>query len=95
MRATGNSDVDVCISNLLHTFQDEVPYAREKGISIDIIDKPLAEAVEQFENEATEIVEEYENRAELEQIDKSFIVSELGHIRMDVSAAAVYEEDEE
>ena len=38
MRANNNSNVQVCVDNLLKTIKGEVPYSRRKGISKNIVD---------------------------------------------------------
>lgn len=69
MRSEGNSNVQVCIDNILKTFKSEVPYAREKGINYETLDLPADEAEQQLVEEAELAIDEYEPRVDVDDID--------------------------
>ena len=79
MRAEGNSNVQVCIDNLLKTTMGEVPYARKKGIDGDIIDMPLGEAEVEFADSADGCIDVFEPRVDLEDFDLD-VVTDNGDI---------------
>ena len=71
MRAKGNGDVLVCVSNLMRTFRGEVPYERVKGIDPRMIDK-LTSIVHPIVQEDVEwLIDTYEPRADVESISTS------------------------
>lgn len=69
MRSEKNSDVRVCIDNLLKTIKGEVPYAREKGIDGEIVDLPPDEAEVELAAAIDESIAGYEPRVDIEDID--------------------------
>lgn len=68
MLAQGNSDVAVCVLNLLRTVRGEVPYARTKGIDRALIDIPATEAW-RLRADAEWVIKNYEPRASLDSVD--------------------------
>lgn len=68
MKAHGNSDIRLCVDNLLRTFQGEVPYERLKGINPRLIDSPASEMEILLRQDAEWLVETYEPRAVLRGI---------------------------
>lgn len=68
MLAQGNSDVAVCVLNLLRTVRGEVPYARTKGIDRALIDIPATEAW-RLRADAEWVIKSYEPRASLDSVD--------------------------
>ena len=69
MRATNNSNIRVCVDNLLKTYKGEVPYSRGKGISSDIVDMPIDMAEVTFAAEADECIDMYESRVNIEDTE--------------------------
>lgn len=67
MREKGNSNVQVCMDNLLKTIQGEVPYAREKGIKRNIVDLPSDTAKLQMVMSANECIATYEPRVDVRE----------------------------
>ena len=68
MRAKGNGDVRVCVSNLMRTFRGEVPYERVKGIDPRMIDRPTAVVGPVVQEDVSWLIETYEPRADVENI---------------------------
>lgn len=68
MRSSENSDIVVCVNNLLRTFKSEVPYARNMGISHEVLDMPSSEAEQMLIEEGTNAIETYEPRVSSNQI---------------------------
>lgn len=68
MRAKGNGDVKVCVSNLLRTYRGEVPYERVKGLDSRLIDRPTALVDAEIQQDAEWLLGTYEPRADVEDI---------------------------
>ena len=68
MKASGNGNIDLCVSNLLRTFRGEVPYERVKGLDPRLIDKPLATVELEVQQDARWLLETYEPRATVNEI---------------------------
>ena len=68
MRASNNSDVQVCMDNLLKTVKGEVPYSREKGIKRNIVDLPSDAAKLQIVMSANECIDNYEPRVDVRRV---------------------------
>lgn len=73
MRASGNGNVSVCVANLLQTIRGEVPYERLKGLDPRLIDLPAGEAETRVRQDADWLIETYEPRANVNDIN--FIAS--------------------
>lgn len=71
MRAKGNGDVRVCVSNLMRTFRGEVPYERVKGIDPRMIDRPTSIVDPIIQEDVSWLIETYEPRADVESINTS------------------------
>ena len=71
MKSHGNGKIDVCVNNLLRTFRGEVPYERIKGIDPRLIDKPMASAEMEVQQDAMWLLETYEPRATVNAITMS------------------------
>ena len=93
MRASDNSNVVVCIENLLQTYKGEVPYARGKGIDPEIIDMPEEEAEIELVASADECIDEYEPRVETEEVEVD-INTVNGNFEFTIDATEAEEEDE-
>lgn len=68
MKAFGNGDIGLCVSNLLRTFRGEVPFERVKGLDPRIVDIPASEAEMVAQQDATWLLETYEPRARVNEI---------------------------
>ena len=68
MRANGNGDVRVCVSNLLRIWRGEVPYERVKGLDPTLIDKPTSTVIPEAREDVRWLIETYEPRALLESV---------------------------
>lgn len=86
MRSENNSDVRVCINNLVKTIKGEVPYAREKGIDGSIIDLPPDEAEVELAAAIDEDIEGYEPRVDIEDTNVD-IVNVNGDLRYNISVS--------
>ena len=72
MKAFGNGKPQQCIANLLNLYQYEVPYARLKGMDASIVDLPTDEAEIVAKNHANLLIENYEPRVTVNDIDISY-----------------------
>ena len=72
MKANGNGSPQQCVANLLNLYQYEVPYARLKGMDPSIIDLPREEAEVTAKNHASWLIETYEPRVTLNDINVSY-----------------------
>ena len=68
--------METCVENLLKIVQGEVPYSRLKGIDGDLIDRPNAS--EELISNAEELIEEYEERASIDDISINAITDSKG-----------------
>jgi hypothetical protein len=68
MLASGNSKTEVCVNNLLRTWYKEAPYGRRKGIRTSYVDKPFSSASNQMKADALDMLEEFEERADINDI---------------------------
>ena len=72
MKANGNGSAQQCVANLLNLYQYEVPYARLKGMDPSIIDLPKEEAEVNAKNHASWLIETYEPRVTVNDINVSY-----------------------
>lgn len=68
MLASGNGNKQTCVNNLLSIIRGEIPYDRLRGLDARIIDKPGGEADDELRQDAVWVLETYEPRAEVQQI---------------------------
>jgi len=69
MRASGNCRPEQCAANLLKLTRGEVPFDRLKGIGSSVIDNPTQEASISLEADAEWVIETYEPRVNINQIN--------------------------
>lgn len=72
MKSSGNGLPQQCVANLLNLWQFEVPYARLKGMDPSIVDLPKDEAEVSAKNHATWLIENYEPRVTVNDINISY-----------------------
>ena len=84
MRSKDNSNVQVCMDNLLKTTQGEVPYSREKGIKRNIVDLPSDTAKLKMVMSANECISEYEPRVDTRET-RAEVVDENGDLSYKIS----------
>ena len=82
MLASGNSHPAQCALNLLRTFRGEVPYVRTKGIDRALIDIPATEGW-RLRADAEWVVDQYEPRLTLDDVDLSALDGPLGDLAAD------------
>lgn len=85
MRASNNSDVQVCMDNLLKTVKGEVPYSREKGIKRNIVDLPSDAAKLQIVMSANECINDYEPRVDVRRV-RPQVIDENGNLSYKIFA---------
>ena len=81
MKASGNGNVAQCVANLIATYQGEVPYQRLKGMATDIIDQNLITSEPKIKNHATWLIENYEERAVVNDINVN--INESGKVQIE------------
>lgn len=82
MLSSGNSHPAQCALNLLRTFRGEVPYVRTKGIDRALIDIPATEG-SRMRADAEWVVDQYEPRLTLDDVDLSALDGPLGDLAAD------------
>lgn len=85
--------METCVENLLKIVQGEVPYSRLKGIDGDLIDQPNAS--EELISDAEELIEEYEERARIDDISINAITDSHGDFILTASISETEIEDSE
>ena len=93
IKGSGNGNVETCVENLLKIVQGEVPYSRLKGIDGDLIDQPNAS--EELISGAEELIEEYEERASIDDIYINAIIDSGGDFVLTASISETELEDSE
>lgn len=71
MRASGNGDKYRCTENLLAIVRGEVPFDRLRGLSVSPIDGPVEKSAAAIQQDAKWVIETYEPRAQVENIQVS------------------------
>ncbi len=72
MKSSGNGTPQQCVANLINLYQYEVPYARLKGMDPSIIDMPRDEAEVTVKNHASWLIENYEPRVTVNDIEINY-----------------------
>lgn len=85
--------METCVENLLKIVQGEVPYSRLKGIDGDLIDQPNAS--EELISDAEELIEEYEERASIDDVYINAIIDSGGDFVLTASISETEIEDSE
>jgi phage baseplate assembly protein W len=93
IKGSGNGNVETCVENLLKIVQGEVPYSRLKGVDGDLIDQPNAS--EELISDAEELIEEYEERARIDDIYINAIIDSGGDFVLTASISETEIEDSE
>jgi len=81
MKASGNGNVAQCVANLIATYQGEVPYQRLKGMDPSVIDENLITSEPKIKNHATWLIENYEERATVNEINVN--IDESGKVQIE------------
>lgn len=89
MKASGNGEPIQCVANLLRITRGECPYDRIKGIDPTLIDKPTEIVAPLIQAEAKWLIETYEPRVNVDDIDLSAITSKNGSFAFIVNAAVI------
>lgn len=85
MKASGNGTPQTCVQNLLKTTRGEVPYERIKGIDRLLIDKPSEMAAPDLAAEVEFVVETYEPRVKLTDVELGALAAEVGGFEINAS----------
>ena len=81
MKSSGNGNVAQCVANLIATYQGEVPYQRLKGMDPKLIDENITTSEPKIKNHTTWLIESYEERAEINNINVN--KNESGQIQIE------------
>lgn len=79
MKAKGNGDPAQCVGNLLRIIRGEVPFERLKGLDPRLIDRPSSIAAEELAADAEWLIENYEPRVNLKNVDLMAELAKAGH----------------
>lgn len=82
MKAKGNGDPAQCVGNLLRLIRGEVPYERLKGMNPALIDQPSSNAAPELMADAEWLIETYEPRIKLQNIDLEAALAQSGHFNI-------------
>lgn len=85
MKASGNGTPQTCVQNLLKTTRGEVPYERIKGIDRSLIDQPSETAAPELAAEVEFVVETYEPRVKLTDVELITLAAEVGGFEINAS----------
>ena len=85
MKASGNGTPQTCVQNLLKTTRGEVPYERIKGIDRSLIDQPSETAAPELAAEVEFVVETYEPREKLTDVEMVTLAAEVGGFEINAS----------
>ncbi len=85
MKASGNGTPQQCVANLVNLFQYEVPFARLKGMDPSIVDLPTDEAEVTAKNHVSWLIETYEPRVTLNDVEISYTEGNRMVINPDVT----------
>ena len=85
MKASGNGSAAQCVANLCAMYQGEVPYQRLKGMDPELIDENLITAEPKIKNHATWLIETYEERVIVNDINVFLDESGATQIVPDIS----------
>ena len=85
MKASGNGTPQTCVQNLLKTTRGEVPYERIKGIDRSLIDQPSETAAPELAADVEFVVETYEPRVKLTDVELEALVAETGGFEINAS----------
>ena len=85
MKSSGNGNIAQCVANLVAIYQGEVPYQRQKGMDTSIIDENIQTSAPKIKNHATWLIEEYEERATINDINVGLDDTGVLHIEPDIS----------
>ena len=85
MKASGNAAPETCVQNLLKTIRGEVPYERIKGIDRTLIDKPSGTAANDLAADVEFVVETYEPRVKLTDVELVALAAEVGGFEINAS----------
>ena len=85
MKASGNGTPQTCVQNLLKTTRGEVPYERIKGIDRSLIDQPSETAAPELAAEVEFVVETYEPRVKLTDVELVALDAEVGGFEINAS----------
>lgn len=86
MKASGNSNPMQCVQNLVCIVRGENPYERCKGIDPTIIDQPYDIAKILLKQDVEWLIETYEPRVNLNDVDLDSLLSEEGAFRLLINA---------
>jgi len=84
MKAEGNGRPEQCAANLLKIIRGENPYERLKGVSPELIDRPAAIAAPDAAAGIEWVLETYEPRINLDNIDFEEAFENEGQIKINV-----------
>lgn len=84
MLSKGNSDPALCVLNMISTVKGECPMARAKGIDSGLIDQPITRVEGQYLTNVENLIEKYEPRVDLDDVDVEGFLDNIGHYQFDI-----------
>ena len=92
MLAKGNDEITICITNIMAMRRGECAYERVKGIDQDIVDEVVDEAEIDLVEDAEFLIEQYEERVSLDDLEIEPVLYEDNTYEVDVVVADREEE---
>ena len=87
MKASDNGNPMQCVSNLVRIVRGECVYDRIKGIDPTFIDQPEEIAAPLFTADAKWLIQTYEPRVDVEEIDMAALMAEQGSFALNINAS--------
>ncbi len=94
MKSAGNGNPEQCAVNLLLITRGEVPYCRTKGRDAALVDRPASSAMGQAEADAEWLLETFEPRMEVEDVDIAATLASAGEFGVNAVISARKEEEQ-
>ena len=82
MLSKGNGKAQVCVNNLLQITRGTVPYERVKGLDPRLFDQPAVAAKESMMADIEWLLETFEPRADLDDIDVEDLAIKMGDVNL-------------
>ncbi len=86
MMSSGNGKPMQCVSNLVRIIRGECVYDRVKGIDPSLLDQPEEIAAPLFEADAKWLIQTYEPRVKVDEVNMDALREEQGNFALNINA---------
>jgi len=87
LKENGNGRPEQCVANLLLTTRGEVPYERLKGLSSQMIDKPITAVMAESSADIEWVLSTYEPRININNVNFEDLLPHLGQFGLKIDVA--------